>query len=1163
MHDPSRSFRLYSLRTSSLGDSGAAEVETSQEPALPSPHHRPRITFPASPSPHHPPRITFPASPSPHHPPRITFPASPSPHHRPRITLPASPSPHHPPRITLPASPSPHPTPRLPVRLSPQLALLEETAGGAGGESGAAAGSLLPARISDAPRSLHSVWSPNVPRPCVTLPESLSPQLASLEESLELLRDRCCQLARSCNDFAASLGESFEAESAFVHAMERFFGAPEDAVSIATGGPVLGQFVMTLRDLTIFKETLKSQMEHVLHDRITNFVENDLNNLKEVRRRYDKAGRQYDQMRERFLSLKKGIKAEVAAEADEDLQTARMQFEQARFNLMTALSSAEAKKKHVFLESIGSAVHAHLRYFKQGYELLQAVEPYIHQVILQGAVSGQGADCLAHVRVPIRPHTYLQALPLPPHALMHGQPILILSIPPRLSRSRRSSPGAMLPCTSPHSNLHSLPQPSSPLLPSLDLSTLCCLSLSQPKLAERIYQFRRTPGRGECVPESLCACVSVCVSLCVCLRVCVSVRVSPCGRGPYRPSGGVTSSSVEQMMRAGAGGQKKVQVIKQGYLVRRTAAARSRHFFVLDSRGSLYYHKDAQNARSDTLSSLFSLVRARTTDATPPAPPPANPMAQHYRPLGLGGRGGSGHGEEGGDDHSTDAMGMGGMGAGMGGMGMGMGMGMGEEEERNHALQYESLNLLTATIKMDADEPDLRFCFRLVTPDCTHTLQAESAAEQRDWMEKITAVIASLLNSHTTAQPAPSVADLTISHRAASQDGQAAALPIVERPLEVLGYVSGNDRCADCSRAHPDWASLNLCVLLCIDCSGVHRNLGVHRSKVRSLTLDVKVWTAPLVRLMAIVGNDFANSVWEQQLKDVQGGREGNAGSSGRALTRVESGEGEGEDYILLANDGGASMLASAAAAPAVVHKPADTDSLAVKEQYIHCKYVAWRFLAPSNNTPSNNTPSNNTPPTTPPPTTPPRLRCTTSAQQSPHAMCHVTTLALHCEIPFPFYFPLPIPPFHPPPCHHPTIFQYVERRYQAPATDNPLTALHHLQAAVASCDVRSAFRLLVTAPVDVNADVVGVVASTAPAGPGTTRGGAGRTGQRLLHVACERGDEAMVELLLLWGAVVNVTDAEGRTPMQVALQHGNHGCSKLLASRCVVPPKMGQTVLM
>ncbi|CAI5979373.1 unnamed protein product [Closterium sp. NIES-64] len=518
----------------------------------------------------------------------------------------------------------------------------------------------------------------------------LRKQLASLEESLELLRDRCCQLARSCNDFAASLGESFEAESAFVHAMERFFGAPEDAVSIATGGPVLGQFVMTLRDLTIFKETLKSQMEHVLHDRITNFVENDLNNLKEVRRRYDKAGRQYDQMRERFLSLKKGIKAEVAAEADEDLQTARMQFEQARFNLMTALSSAEAKKKHVFLESIGSAVHAHLRYFKQGYELLQAVEPYIHQVLTFSHQAQEQAN------------------------------------------------------------------------------------QEQTELAERIYQFRRTQEEESAQLEAAHTHAQA-QALAHAQGRGGGGRMSGAGlagadgagggegfgqgRGPYRPSGGVTSSSVEQMMRAGAGGQKKVQVIKQGYLVRRTAAARSRHFFVLDSRGSLYYHKDAQNARSDTLSSLFSLVRARTTDATPPAPPPANPMAQHYRPLGLGGRGGSGHGEEGGDDHSTDAMGMGGMGAGMGGMGMGMGMGMGEEEERNHALQYESLNLLTATIKMDADEPDLRFCFRLVTPDCTHTLQAESAAEQRDWMEKITAVIASLLNSHTTAQVTPCFPD--------------------------------------------------------------------------------------------------------------------------------------------------------------------------------------------------------------------------------------------------------------------------------------------------------------------------------------------------------------------------------------------------------------------
>jgi hypothetical protein len=50
--------------------------------------------------------------------------------------------------------------------------------------------------------------------------------------------------------------------------------------------------------------------------------------------------------------------------------------------------------------------------------------------------------------------------------------------------------------------------------------------------------------------------------------------------------------------------------------------------------------------------------------------------------------------------------------------------------------------------------------------------------------------------------------------------------------VEHLHRVPGNGACADCGAAAPDWASLNLGVLLCIDCSGVHRRLGVQTSKV-------------------------------------------------------------------------------------------------------------------------------------------------------------------------------------------------------------------------------------------------------------------------------------------------------------------------------------------
>ncbi|TDG96039.1 hypothetical protein EPR50_G00235400, partial [Perca flavescens] len=79
--------------------------------------------------------------------------------------------------------------------------------------------------------------------------------------------------------------------------------------------------------------------------------------------------------------------------------------------------------------------------------------------------------------------------------------------------------------------------------------------------------------------------------------------------------------------------------------------------------------------------------------------------------------------------------------------------------------------------------------------------------------------------------------------------------------LQSIRSIRGNGRCADCDAQNPDWASLNLGALICIECSGIHRNLGTHLSRVRSLDLDE--WPLELIKVLSAIGNELANSVWE------------------------------------------------------------------------------------------------------------------------------------------------------------------------------------------------------------------------------------------------------------------------------------------------------------
>ncbi|NWS76544.1 AGAP3 protein, partial [Crotophaga sulcirostris] len=144
-----------------------------------------------------------------------------------------------------------------------------------------------------------------------------------------------------------------------------------------------------------------------------------------------------------------------------------------------------------------------------------------------------------------------------------------------------------------------------------------------------------------------------------------------------------------------------------------------------------------------------------------------------------------------------------------------------------------------------AEEPDEPFEFIIVSLTGQTWLFEASTSEERElWVQAIESqILASLQGCESSKNKA----------RLGSQgDAQA---------MQAVRTARGNSFCVDCDAPNPDWASLNLGALMCIECSGIHRNLGTHLSRVRSLDLDD--WPSELLMVMTAIGNALANAVWE------------------------------------------------------------------------------------------------------------------------------------------------------------------------------------------------------------------------------------------------------------------------------------------------------------
>ena len=131
--------------------------------------------------------------------------------------------------------------------------------------------------------------------------------------------------------------------------------------------------------------------------------------------------------------------------------------------------------------------------------------------------------------------------------------------------------------------------------------------------------------------------------------------------------------------------------------------------------------------------------------------------------------------------------------------------------------------MLTCAVNVLGEVDVKRFAFQMITSNKTIVFGCDTKEECDEWVS----VLLNAKNQCMTEAFKNSSNDLEAMSRRGKVTRPEEKVKIVRGVISIIRQLPGNNLCADCGCPEPDWFSVNLGVLVCIECSGLHREMGV------------------------------------------------------------------------------------------------------------------------------------------------------------------------------------------------------------------------------------------------------------------------------------------------------------------------------------------------